>query len=80
METGDHVQVRDANPFGSYQSNSSYEVHFGLAEAETVDRLSIVWPSGESEELTDLPARMFYEITEGQGVTASVPAGEVLAR
>ena len=79
VETGDHVQVRDANPFGSYQSNSSYEVHFGLAEAETVDRLSIVWPSGESEELTDLPARMFYEITEGQGVTASVPAGAVLA-
>jgi hypothetical protein len=78
VESGGHVQVRDANPFGSYQSNSSYEVHFGLDDEATVDRVSIVWPSGETEELTDVPARMFHQITEGQGITRSVPAGEVL--
>jgi hypothetical protein len=78
LEAGGHMQFRDANPFGSYQSNSSYEVHFGLDDADTVDRLSILWPSGETEELTELPARLYYEVTEGQGVTETASPGEVL--
>ena len=32
----------------------------------------------ETEELTDLPARTYYEITEGRGVTNTASPGEVL--
>ena len=70
LETNGMRQVREVNPYGSYLSQSSYEVHFGLDKAERVERLVVHWPSGETDELKDLPARTFLTITEGQGVTA----------
>ena len=69
LDAGGARQVREVNPFGSYQSQSSYAVHFGLGDAEQVERLEIRWPSGTTETLTDLPARKFLTITEGEGVT-----------
>jgi len=70
LEAGGRTQLREVNPFGSYQSQSSYAVHFGLGDAETVERLSIRWPSGLEEEFTDLPVRRFVTVTEGKGITA----------
>jgi len=69
LTAGGRVQHRQVNPFGSYQSQSSYAVHFGLGEATTVERLTIRWPSGHVETLDDLPARRFLTVTEGRGVT-----------
>jgi hypothetical protein len=71
LTAGDTVQVREVNPFGSYQSQSSYAVHFGLGDAEAVERLEIRWPDGEVETLTDLPTRAFLTVTQGSGVTES---------
>ncbi len=71
VETGGRTLVRDVNPFGSFQSQSSYEVHFGLGRAERVERLTVRWPNGETEQIADLAARRFYTVTEGQGVTAT---------
>jgi hypothetical protein len=71
LTTGDRTQVRQVNPFGSYQSQSTYRQHFGLGDRERVDHVLIRWTSGASEELTDLDARRFYTVTEGRGVTAA---------
>lgn len=71
LETGGVRQVREVNPFGSYESQSSYAVHFGLGDAETVERLTIRWPSGKTEILSDLPASRFLTVTEGKGITST---------
>ncbi len=63
-------QIREVNPYGSYRSQSSHVVHFGLGSATRVDRLQVRWPSGIVEELKGLDAAKFYTITEGRGVTA----------
>ena len=76
VETGERTQVKEVNPFGSYLSRGGSAAHFGLGQADTVDRVVVRWPSGKSEELLDLPARMFHVITEGAGVTSSTPVGE----
>ena len=67
---GGRTQVREVNPFGSYQSQSSYRVHFGLGDAGQVERLEIRWPSGTTETLTDLAARRFLTVAEGRGIVA----------
>jgi enediyne biosynthesis protein E4 len=62
------VQVDEVRSGGSYLSQSDLRVHFGLGDAEKVDRLEIRWPSGRSETLENLPADHFLVIREGDGV------------
>jgi hypothetical protein len=71
LEAGGVRQVREVNPYGSFLSQSDYRTHFGLGAAETVDRLTIDWPSGFSETLEGIAARSGVTITEGRGITAT---------
>jgi hypothetical protein len=68
LESGGRRQVREVNPFGSYESQGSYAVHFGLGDAPGIDRIVVLWPSGLEEQFLDLAARLFLTLTEGEGV------------
>jgi hypothetical protein len=72
VETGGMTLTRLANPFGSFQSQSSAWIHFGLGEAQFVDRLHIEWPRGRQLEYPDLQANRFYTIREDTGITEVV--------
>ena len=54
---------------GSYISHNDMRVHFGLGSATTVDRLTIRWPSGQVDTVSDLATDRFYVAREGAGVT-----------
>jgi hypothetical protein len=47
-------------------------VHFGLGEATQIDKLTIQWPSGKVQELTNLPADRHIVVTEGKEGEAAV--------
>ena len=59
---------RWVNPYGSFQSQSSAAVHFGLGDAQFVDRLTIDWPSDRTVEYVDLQCNRFYTIREDSGI------------
>ena len=48
-----------------YLSQNTKVLHFGLGDREEVERLSIVWPSGEKQEFRNLAAGHRFDITEG---------------
>ncbi len=48
----------------SYQSANDRRVHFGLADARTVRRLEVRWPSGTVQVLTDIKVNRILEIIE----------------
>ncbi len=48
----------------SYLSQSQVEPTFGLGAATTVDRLSVVWPSGATSELLDVQVDQRLEVVE----------------
>ena len=73
VESGGAKQFREVNPFGSYESTSTATVHIGLGAATAVDRVTIRWPSGATEALSDLPARHFVTVVEGKGVVETSP-------
>lgn len=78
LEAGGRKQLREVNPYGSYLSQGDPALHFGLGDAEVVDRVTIRWPSGLTEVLERLPARSFLTVVEGRGAavtTAPRPAG-----
>ena len=75
--TASGQQVRQLTVARGYLSSSEPLVHFGLGADEQIDRLTVIWPSGRSQEFSHLTADMKYTITEPAVATASaslVPA------
>jgi len=70
IEIGERTLTRILNPYGSFQSQSTSAVHFGLGDAEYIDRLSVSWPSNRTYEYKDLQTNRFYTIREGSGIVA----------
>jgi enediyne biosynthesis protein E4 len=58
---------------GSYLSQSDTRLHIGLATAELIDELNVVWPSGTREIIHDLQADRIYVIQENRGIKSSSP-------
>jgi enediyne biosynthesis protein E4 len=53
----------------SYLSQSELPLTFGLGQHDRIDRVQIVWPSGEKEEFKDLLAGKGYQCKETKGIT-----------
>jgi hypothetical protein len=56
--------ARIVQPAGGYLSQSSKTVHFGLGDAEVIDRVEIRWPGGRVQTLTEPEANRLHEVTE----------------
>ncbi len=69
---GGRPVVRELYPLNSLVSQMPSVVHFGLGEATKVDRLTIRWPSGKVQELTDLAADRHIVVDEGKEGSAAV--------
>ncbi len=65
---GPLIQVDEVRSGGSYLSQSDLRIHFGLGEADKLNRVEIRWPSGRTETLQNLAADQFYLIQEGEGI------------
>jgi len=48
-------QTRQVKGGGSYLSQSELHCFFGIPRDANIEKLSIRWPSGGTQELTDLP-------------------------
>lgn len=63
--------VRELYPANGYRSQAPNLVHFGLGDAQTVDVLTIRWPSGKIQRLTGLKSGRHIVVDEGRdGVDA----------
>jgi hypothetical protein len=56
-------QMREITPGDGFNGNS-LEAHFGLGNAAVVDTLSIEWPSGAVQVITNVPARQTLTVIE----------------
>jgi hypothetical protein len=50
-------------------SQSELPVTFGVGKSEKIDRVTVDWPSGRSEEYKDLSTGKAYYVVESKGVT-----------
>src|SRR5262252_3054221 len=53
---------------GSYASSSDQRLHFGLGSANKVDRIEVVWPSGNKETIEVPSVDKIYTVEEGKGL------------
>jgi len=63
--------VREIQASSNYLAMSDSLAHFGLGPgAGTIDKVSILWPSGVSEDFFDVSPNTRYLAVEGQGLIA----------
>ncbi len=66
------VQISEVRAGGSYISSNDPRLHLGLAGEATMQQVQILWPSGRTETLTDVPADFIYTIVEGEGIKEKI--------
>ena len=78
IESGGTKQMRQLNPMTGYLSSDEPVVHFGLGDAETIDRLEVEWPGGGSQIFENLEAGSHYVIAQpaGDSSEAKAPGGK----
>ena len=58
--------TRQVKSESGYLAGESRNLHFGVANANTIDAVQVVWPDGTQSEVTNLPAHHHITITKGQ--------------
>ena len=61
-------QYREHRVVDGYLASHDPRVHFGLGDAEVVNRVHLRWPSGIEQEFENLPARRIYHVHETDGI------------
>ena len=64
LEAGGTVQVEELYNLRTLGQGPA-RIHFGLGEAEMVDRIEVFWPGGQLDVWQDLPARRTIQLTYG---------------
>lgn len=62
-------QMRVVKSGSSYLSQSELPVTFGLGKHDQVERATIEWPSGRTEEFKKVAAGKQYDCVEGKGIS-----------
>jgi len=61
------IASRTVTAGDGYLSQSSGRLHFGLGQAETVDRVTVRWPGGDSERLLGVTVDRLHHVVQGTG-------------
>ncbi len=77
VTAGGVTQLREVRTGSNFESQQPLAVHFGLAAAETVERLTIRWPDGLEELHRNLEADRFLELTPGRIFADGFESGDL---
>jgi hypothetical protein len=71
VESGGRAQIRQVTSGTSYLSHTDMRLHFGLGDRDSVERITIRWPSGGTERIEGVDADRTLTIREGAGIVGS---------
>lgn len=64
LTLGEQQITRDMFAVNGFMGQAPAELIVGVGQAEKIDRLEVRWPSGQTQEFTDLPVDTVIGITE----------------
>ena len=65
--------MQEVQAGASYLSQNDMRLHFGLGQGERVERVEVRWSRGETELVSGVAPGHVVTVTQGKGVTASLP-------
>src|SRR5215470_7463770 len=77
VKAGSRILVDEVRSGSSYISNSDMRVHFGLGKADKIEWVEIRWPSGLTEQFSNLSIDQIHMLNEGKGTAAETTAKKV---
>jgi hypothetical protein len=66
---GGETQMRTVRAGSSYLSQSELPLTFGVGKADRIDRLTVEWPSGATQEFKNISTAKAYELHENEVLT-----------
>ena len=66
---GGEIQMRTVRAGSSYLSQSELSLTFGVGKADRIDRLSVEWPGGTTQEFKNILTSKAYELHENEALT-----------
>ena len=63
------IQSRLVRTGSSYLSQSELPLTFGVGKQDVIEKITIDWPSGRTEDYPKLKSGKSYQLTESNGVT-----------
>ncbi len=64
VTAGGKTQVRKIVSGASFMGQNMLDAHFGIGKAHTIDSITVYWPSGKTQQFTDVAANEFLTVTE----------------
>lgn len=64
VETDNKTQLREINSQSGFGGQSSYTQHFGLGTASNINNITVKWPSGIIQKLSNIAINQIIEIVE----------------
>jgi hypothetical protein len=65
VAAGGTTQWAEVHLGRGYQSHHGTRLHFGLKQAEIIDRIEVHWPGGDLDSYVDVPANQILQIVQG---------------
>lgn len=62
-------QMREVSSQSSFNGMNSLNVEFGFGDADIIDSIIIIWPSGITDQYTGVEVNQFYNATEQESLT-----------
>ena len=66
---GGETQMRTVRAGSSYLSQSELPLNFGVGKADRIERLTIDWPSGGTQEFKNISTAKAYQLHENEALT-----------
>jgi hypothetical protein len=66
MHVADLHMTRQVKSESGYLAGDSRTLHFGVADAQIIDRIQVTWPDGTQSVVEQLPTNQHITITKGQ--------------
>lgn len=60
----DKEYMKELHSGGTFASQHSQILHFGLGEAEEADSIRILWPNGQMEQFNDVKSNFIYKVLQ----------------
>jgi ASPIC/UnbV protein/VCBS repeat protein len=65
VKTNIGEQIREIASANGFDAQSSLQAHFGIGKAERIEKVTVRWPDGTEQQVTNLAADRVYTWTQG---------------
>ncbi len=66
LKVGDRLLLDEVSGGSGWASQNSLVLHFGLGQADSIDLLTVRWPSGIIDSFENVAANQLLKVTEGE--------------